>query len=216
MDDAARARRAARGALADVEPDRLRDVIRGRLDDASMTPSVLTLVTARALDPAVDIDAVADRGAGVQLIYEGLRLTRSLVHEEPWSDPDRASAADLDILAADVLVSRGFYVLARTETAEQAVEVVRAFGRDQTRRRDPDADGAPLDRNLEADALELAVAAGATAVGVTPGDDLRAYATGLAETVEGDLPPADAALPETVAERILSLSDGDAAPAADP
>jgi hypothetical protein len=219
MDDAVRARRAAREALTDVGPDRLREVLDDRLADASMTPSVLTLVVARALDPTVDVDAVVERGAGVQLIYEGLRLTRSLVHEEPWAgadvDLESATAADLDILAADVLVSRGFYVLARTETAERAVDVVRAFGRDQTRRRAPGADRRALDRRLEADVLALALAAGTTAVGIAPGEDLLDYASDLAHEFDGDFPPPDTALPETATERILSIAD-DPASAADP
>jgi len=217
MDDAVRARRAATDALADIDPERLREVLRDRLADASMTPSVLTLVSARTLDSAVDIDPLAERAAGVQLIYEGLRLTRVLAHDEPWTDGDAdAERADLDILAADVLVSRGFYLLARTETAERAVEVVRAFGRDQTRRRADDADVNALDRNLEADVFALAVAAGTTAVGVAPSEDLLDYASGLAREFEGELPPPDAALPETTPDRILALTDGDAAPAADP
>jgi len=98
---------------------------------------VLVLVTARAVDPTVDPDTVVDRAAGVQLIYEGLRLTRSVAHEEPWvtaatqeSDID----ADMDVLTADVLVARGFALLACTDAAAAAVEVVRAFGRDQTLR----------------------------------------------------------------------------------
>jgi hypothetical protein len=219
MDNAVRARRAARDALADIEPERLREVLRDRLADASMTPSVLTLLSARTLDATVDPDPIAERAAGVQLIYEGLRLTRTLAHDEPWTDDesDAARRADLDILAADVLVSRGFYLLARTETADRAVEVVRAFGRDQTRRRAADADRETLDRNLEADVFALAVAAGTTAVGVTPGDELLEYAAGLARAFEGDLPPPDAALPETTADRILALAGGDTAPsAADP
>ncbi|MEF8855786.1 MAG: hypothetical protein V5A16_00030 [Haloplanus sp.] len=219
MDNAVRARRAARDALADIDPERLREVLRDRLTDASMTPSVLTLLSGRTLDATVDADPLAERAAGVQLIYEGLRLTRTLAHDEPWADGEDEAArrADLDILAADVLVSRGFYLLARTETAERAVEVVRAFGRDQTRRRAADADRGTLDRNLEADVFALAVAAGTTAAGVEPGDELLDYAAGLARAFEGDLPPPDAALPETAADRILALAGGDAAPsAADP
>jgi hypothetical protein len=216
MDNAVRARRAARDALADIEPERLGELLRDRLDDASMTPSVLTLLSASALDGGVDADSVARRGAGVQLIYEGLRLTRSLAHDEPWTEGgDAAEHADLAILAADVFVSRGFYILARTETAQRAVDVVRSFGRDQTLRREADADRSGLDRNLEADVLALAVAAGATAAGVDPGDDLLAYASGLARGVDGDLPP-PGALPETAPDRILALAGGDAAsPAAD-
>jgi len=218
MDNAVRARRAARDALADIEPERLGEALRDRLTDASMTPSVLTLVSAHALDSTVDLEYVAERGAGVQLIYEGLRLTRTLTHTEPWTDGDDEAArqADLDILAADVLVSRGFYLLARTETAERAVEVVRAFGRDQTRRRDAGADRVALDRNLEADVFALSVAAGTTAVGIEPGDDLLEYAADLAREFDGDLPPPEVALPETTADRVLALAGGDAAPPADP
>jgi len=220
MDNAVRARRAACDAVADIEPERLREVLRARLADASMTPSVLTLLSAHTLDSTVDPDPLAERAAGVQLIYEGLRLTRILAHDEPWADgeTDAARRADLDILAADVLVSRGFYLLARTETAERAVEVVRAFGRDQTHRHgaDADADRAALDRNLEADVFALAVAAGTTAVGVDPGDELLDYATGLAREFEGDLPSPEAALPESTADRIFALAGGDAAPSADP
>jgi len=221
MDNAVRARRAARDALADIEPERLREVLRDRLADASMAPSALALLSARALDSAVDTAPLAERAAGVQLIYEGLRLTRTLAHDEPWVDGEGEAArqADLDILAADVFVSRGFYLLARTETADRAVEVVRAFGRDQTRHHGAgtDADRAALDRNLEADVFALAVAAGTTAVGVAPGEDLLEYAAGLAREFDGDLPPPDAALPDATADRILALADGDAAPsAADP
>jgi hypothetical protein len=216
MDNAVRARRAARDALADVGPERLGEVLRSRLDDASMTPSVLTMLSASALDPTVTADQVAERAAGVQLIYEGLRLTRTLAHDPPWAtgNEDAAQRADLDILAADVFVSRGFYVLARTETAERAVEVVRAFGRDQTRRREVDADATTLDRNLEADVFALAVAAGTTAVGIDPGDELLEYAAGLARSGDGgDLPP-PGALPESTADRILALAGGDATPSA--
>ncbi|MFC7176924.1 DUF7114 family protein [Halosegnis marinus] len=77
--------------------------------------------------------------------------------------------ANVDILAADVLVSRGFFLLARTDAATEAVEVVRAFGRDQTERRDAD-DPAALDDELEVDVLTLALVAGTTAAGETPGD----------------------------------------------
>lgn len=212
MDNAVRARRAARDALADIEPERLGEVLRDRLDDASMTPSVLTMLSARALDPSVDDDQIAERGAGVQLIYEGLRLTRTLAQTPPWADgeDEAARTADLDILAADVFVSRGFYVLARTESAERAVEVVRAFGRDQTRRREATADREALDHSLEEDVFALAVAAGTSAVGVDPSDELLRYATTLAADATGGHLPPPAALPETTAERIAALGSNDA------
>ncbi|SFR62931.1 hypothetical protein SAMN04487947_3041 [Halogeometricum rufum] len=210
MDDAVRARDAAREALDDIEPDRLREVLFDRLDETSMTPGVLTVLSARALDPSVDADAdgLAERAAGVQLIYEGLRLTRTLTHEEPWLTAEEGDIdGDIDILAADVLVSRGFYVLARTDAAKRAVEVVRAFGRDQTLRQGQD-DADTLDRNLEADIFTLSVVAGTTAVGGDAPPALLEYAAELAREcdAEGSLPPATAAFSDATAERIASLS----------
>ena len=213
MDDAARAREAARDALADIEPDQLHAVLHARIGDAAVTPGVLSLVTARALDPSVDLDDVIDRAAGVQLIYEGLRLTRSIAQEEPWKTAATQTAdieADMDVLAADVLVSRGFSLLACTDAAATAVEVVRRFGRDQTLRDRPGVDtvtAVTLDRNLEVDALELAVVAGTTAVGGDPPEELLAYARELAGDCDGEFPPPSCALPEATADRIAAISD---------
>jgi len=196
MDDAARARDTAREALADIGPERLAAVLDDRLAAASMAPGALTMVSARAADSTAAPDAAADRAAGVQLIYEGLGLTRRLADEEPWAgdDPAAAADADLEILAADVLVARGFYLLARTEAAGRAVETVRRFGRDQTRRRAPDADAVALDANLEASVFALAVEAGTTAVGATPPTRLVEHAAGLAREAEGL--PAVGSLPD--------------------
>jgi hypothetical protein len=217
MDDAVRAREAALEALADVEPSALRDVLQDRLADASMTPGVLALLSAQALDPGVAPSGIAERAAGVQLIYEGLRLTRSLSQNEPWArlsetDLEGDLRADLEIVAADVLVSRGFYLLARTEAAERAVETVRSFGADQTRAQSAgESEAAAFDRNLEADVFALGVVAGATAVGADTPDSLLAYAESLARSCdyEGDLPPAAVALPDAAGERIASLSGDD-------
>jgi hypothetical protein len=209
MDDAARAREAAREALADIEPPRLRDALYDRLDDASMAPAVFSLRCARALGRRVDADALAERVAGVQLIYEGLRLTRTLAHDEPWTtaDIDGDIDADLDMLAASVFVSRGFYLLARTDAAGYAVETVRAFGRDQTRRRAPGADAAALDRNLEASVFVLASIAGSSAVGVDAPPALVEYATTLGEGFGDGLPPATTALAETTVDGIAALAN---------
>ena len=218
MDDAVRARRTAREALSDVEPEALRTVIDDRLAEASMTPGALALVSARGPSPEVDPDGVADRAAGVQLIYEGLRLTRTLTRTEPWYDaaadsddyPEADVPADMEILAADVLVSRGFHLLARTDAADRAVETVRAFGRDQTERRAVgDAGGEDLDRNLEADVFELAVVAGTSAGDGDAPTELLSYAQELAheQTYDGELPPATA-LPDSAVDRIASLSRG--------
>lgn len=167
MDEATVTRRAALEAVEDVDPTRLRGRIEDQLEGGSMVPGALTILSVRALADGMAspftsednslLDPVATRAAGVQLIYDGLRLTRALAHDEPWEDGDR-STGDLDVLVADVLVARGFHLLARTEAAAKAVETVQSFGRDQTVRNE--TDDPSLNWNLEADILELAVVAG--------------------------------------------------------
>lgn len=169
MEEVAAVRRAASDATADVVPEELRETIDDHVDAGSTVPGVLTILSAGATGD--DLDAIAERAAGVQLIYEGLRLTRTLVQSDPWTSGNRDDA-DMDILAADVLVARGFYLLARTEAAEAAVGVVRSFGRDQTERETDDRPES-FDRNLEADVLELALIAGSTASGGHPVDAAR-------------------------------------------
>jgi hypothetical protein len=225
MEEVAAVRRAALDAVDDVEPGDLRDRIRARLDDGSMAPGVLAMLSARAAADATGDDtgpstfpaeAAAERGAGVQLIYEGLRLTRALAQDPPWerarsltdgagdaaevdpgSPPENAASppveatdltdVDMAILVADILVARGCYLLARTDAAGDAVATVQAFGSDQTTRR-TEGD-ASLDRNLERDVFELAAVAGTTTVGGAASDSLREYAASLAD--EGPLPLAD-------------------------
>lgn len=210
MEEVAAVRRAALDATADVEPEPLRERIAAHIDEGSMVPGVLTILAARAVADGVPgsiadsdgslVESVANRAAGVQLIYEGLRLTRQLSQDVPWTSGEK-DTGDLAILVADVLVSRGFYLLARSEAADAAVATVRAFGRDQSLRQE--TDDSSLDRNLEADVLELAVVAGTTLDGsVSP--RLREYATGLANG--SPFSDAEAFFPETVAED-LAASD---------
>ena len=210
MEESAAVRQAALDATGDVEPAPLRDRIEARIDAGSVVPGALTVLTARALsDGATRTVAASDgtlaepvgkRAAGVQLIYEGLRLTRELSHEVPWTTGAKDDG-DLAILAADVLVSRGFYLLARSEAADAAVATVRAFGRDQAVGQE--TDDPSLDRNLESDVLELAVVAGAT-IGdrnVTP--RLREYAASLANG--SPFPDADWFFAESVTEEITTF-----------
>jgi hypothetical protein len=222
MDEAVLVRDTARETVADIEPPELGDALTGILTEASVAPGALTLLTARALDSDVALSGIAERAVGVQLIYDGLRITRLLAHTEPWTVAGAETddiAADLDVLSAVVLVSRGFYLLARTETAGRAVAVVQQFGRDQTLRARPDADVDLLDRTLETAVFELAVAAGATAVGGSVDDDLLGLGRGFADGVDTDeLPPADALFSEaTVSEiaRATGVGDGRVPPVAD-
>jgi hypothetical protein len=207
MDDAAVARRSARDALGEIEPEPLRETLDQRLAVASMVPGALTLSTARAFDEQIDVTSLGELAAGVQLIYEGLSLTRQLAHDEPWADdPENDIDADLSVVAADVFVSRGFSLLARTPAAERAVETVRAFGRDQTVREGTD-DAAAIDRNLEVDVFELAVVAGVAAVDASPSEELLAFAAELARSYEGSLPAATELLADSTRDRLDGFSD---------
>ncbi|WP_408959663.1 hypothetical protein [Natrinema sp. 74] len=232
MEKADSCRRAAVEAVADVEPSQLHDYLESVLDRASMLPGTLTIESAAATAaegpiledasrPADAVDSESDdvvtHAAGVQLIYEGLRLTRSLARDEPWTATDAdAGDGDLAILAADILVARGFYLLARTDAAGKAVRTVRSFGRDQTRRTNletstavADADPAAIDANLERDVLELAVLTGAVAVDETPSPRLLAVAEDLADLADSSFPPAAECLADFDARtRDRSLEEG--------
>ena len=211
MEEAAAVRRAASEATADVVPEALRETIDGHVADCSVVPGVLTLLSARAVTGR-DPDGLARQAAGVQLIYDGLQLTRRIAQSNPWAEGGSVAVdgtreeADMAVLAADVLVSRGFYLLARTDAAEDAVAVVRAFGRDQTEREDAADDRTVgLDRRLETDVLELAVTAGVTAAGGGRTDD----AAGLADEFAPDGPhfaAVDAFFDDTRRDRIAALS----------
>jgi hypothetical protein len=196
MEEAEQARAAARDAVADIEPDGLRAVIDEHVASSSMLPGVLTVLSARVVDGSADDEAVTRRAAGVQLIYEGLRTTRDLVADEPWADTDEDDPDDdLDVLAADVLVARGFRLLARTEAAGHAVQTVREFGRHET---DSQEGRAPTSRSLEANVFELAAIAGGTAAGGDTPVALRQYVVGLADNADIPLPDARDTLPAEV------------------
>ncbi|RJX47118.1 DUF7114 family protein, partial [Halonotius pteroides] len=79
MDETAHARAAFSEGIGDIVPEALRKRLEGVLESASMTPGTLTVVTATALDESVDLDTASRRGAGVQMSYEGLRLSRDLI-----------------------------------------------------------------------------------------------------------------------------------------
>lgn len=217
MDNAAATRRAALDAVGDVEPEGLRERIEHHVRAGSMVPGVLTILSVHAVTDGATggatagddslLDAVERRAAGVQLIYDGLRLTRRLASDEPWRTGED-EVADVDVLAADVLVARGFYLLARTDAADTAVETVRAFGHDQTVREVND--DPVLDRNLEADVVRLAIVAGAglREAALSPG------VTELATTLAGEFETESAAgfhevgsLPfEAVVDRLAAVT----------
>lgn len=147
---------------------------------------------------------VEERAAGVQLIYEGLRLTRALADDPPWEGDPPHTDSNIDVLAADVMVARGFSLLACTEAADKAVETVQSFGRDQT---DGQQGRAASPHALEADVFELAVLAGTTALGVEPGDALRSYAANLAASLDDDHPEAPGPISEEVEQAVADAPD---------
>jgi hypothetical protein len=201
MEEASHVRCATREAVQDVDPERFHDAVGAVIEEGSVAPGVLVVLSARAVEESVGFDAVATRAAGTQLIYDGLRLTRTLAHDVPWED--NSGGADIDVLAADVLVARGFYLLARTEAAGSAVETVRNFGRDQTRRPADEA----FDHQLEADVFELAAVAGMTAVDTHPSTECREFVADLARSVEGELPAAAAMFDASVCESLRARAD---------
>jgi hypothetical protein len=87
---------------------------------------------------------------------------------------------------ADVLVARGFSLLARTAVSSEAVETIRRFARDETNRyiERPDSDHA--DRVLEADVFELGIVAGVTATGAHRPVGTHEIAATLAVSVDDD------------------------------
>jgi hypothetical protein len=199
MEEAAALRRAVLDAVRDVVPGSLHEEVTTFVENGSSLPGVLTLLAAEGFGEGAD--ELLEQAVGVQLIYDGLRLTRDLVHEDPWAG-NRKDEGDMAVLAADVMVARGFYLLSRTAAAGAAVEVVRAFGRDQTDRRER-ADPT-LDANLERDTLELAVLAGATAVGADP-PDADGFAADLAE---GASLPGPEGVADRLREQLRTLADG--------
>lgn len=148
-------------SIADIEPRSFNEHLHAVLDDRPLTPAALTVTTGRAIDSTADREQLAELGIGVQLGYEGLRLTRELINEDSWLDDQEATDSDIDVLAAEVLVARGFNILAETGTVTQAVDIVRRFGRNSARAR---AGSKQLDPSLEADIISLAVTTGADCV----------------------------------------------------
>jgi len=191
-------------SLADLEPPAFQSHLRTTIGDISLTPAVLTVRTARALEPSVDEGACALRGAGVQLTYEGLRLTRSILSDEPWSSSGGHTNYYLDLLAAAVLVSRGYYYLADSGVSAEAVEAARRFGRYQTYEQNGDLTEGEC--SLERDFITLAVNAGADLALQTVPASVTAYGENLAR----DIGTAPLAEPESaldgVEERITTLA----------
>lgn len=234
-------REALSKSLADIEPASFRDRLEAVLADQPLTPGVLTVRTAAALDSAVDSDASAMLGAGVQLSYEGLRLTRAIIRsrrddadvpEHLTTDGsgvelaagvgdqgrktltngdsalDESEQYYLDLLAAEVLVSRGFYHLADTGVATQAVEIIRRFGRTQTTELEGEL---AQEQSLEVDVIKLAVNAGADLANVPETPALTSVGEALAAELEAEPLPDPVEALSGVENRILSATNASSA-----
>lgn len=182
MEATATVRDALFESVNDVEPDSFRAELDAVIETAALSPGVLTIRTARTIDPEVSPAVLAQRAAGVVLSYEGLALTRQLAHDEPWATTADTLDEDLALLVAEVLTARGFYELAPTGVATDAVEIARRFGRNQTNEHVAGAE--PQETSLEYDALELAVATGVDLVLEEVPEEFRAYAQSTAATLE--------------------------------
>lgn len=186
-------------AVSDVVPTPFHNRVDRQLQCSAMIAGQLTRLAARALDGDVHPEDLDRRVVAVQLIYEGLKLTRTLARVPPWED-DHASDGDIDVLVADVLVARGFALLARTEAAPEAVETIRGLARDETNRTLERSDSDVTDRALEADVFELSIVAGVTATGADRPTGTSEFATALAESMDDEPTGGDARLSQAVIE----------------
>lgn len=204
MDEGSRARSAAIRAIQDVTPDRLRERLETRLAAAPPAPGEVTIASARhhgTDGPGANAPALA---GAVQQIFVGLRITRELIEMDPWRDHDgRPNDADLEIVAADVLVARGVSRLASTAAAETAVQVVREFGQDQADRLDERSSGTR--RHLEASVLELAIVAGAASSGVPPEGAIRRSIPAGPGIEAGRMPPTVSIVEGTALEPVADI-----------
>ena len=208
MDAAGRVRRAALETLTEIEPPTLAAELKAILREASMVPGLVTIRTAEQLGGGGVTEPVLDRAVGVQLSYEGLRLTRQLIREEHRYDVAEPTEEYLSLVAGEVLVSRGFGELAETPVAGQAIEIVQRFSRNQTV--DYRDDGVPPTApSLEFDVVRLAVDTGATAVLDHVPPFLEEYGRNLAAELERDPLPKSAEVDPRIRSRLEAASPTD-------
>ena len=161
MDAVSRVRAASCRAVEEVEPIRLREIITNQIEGDTPTFGLATIVVSEEVGRTNEEPAILDsKAAGVQLIYEGLRLTQDLVRGNRWKNNEQKLNTDMDLLAADVMVAKGFHLLSHTKAAHKAVETVRTFGITETKWSDKN-DGTPVPHmSLEKNIFELAIIAG--------------------------------------------------------
>jgi hypothetical protein len=190
MDEVGAIADALERSLEEVEPAPFHSRVTAAVGERPLLPGVLTVRVARTVEPTADIQTAATRGAGVQLCYEGLELTRAVLRNRAW-ESEGGTEYQQDLLVAEVLVSRGFHLLARTGVVTDAVAIVQRFGRTQTAL--DDLGHRHEEAPLEVDVLELAVNAGVDLVMDGVPASVRAHSGDIAsELLDYPLPDPDA------------------------
>ena len=151
-----------RAVVADIAPAALRTRILHHLKDDAVSTGPVVRQAAVMAGGAVSTDELDRRVVGVQLIADGLSLLQGLSRDPPW-DHGRKSGADLDLLAAEVMVAKGFSMLADTAAAQQAVTTIHNLAMHESVLAEPDARVRSVPNTLAADLIELGVTAGITA-----------------------------------------------------
>ena len=177
--DAERDVAAMRAAFAKLEPPSLRERTIAHLVDQPMGAGRLVRHSAGTADGRAPQNALQDRVVGVQLIHVGLGLIRELARDPPWEQGD-GDEGNLDALVAEVLVAKGFSLLASTPAASKAVETVQSLARSETARLNGTVTGSPL----EADIFELGVQAGVSAIEAVSPEDLDGVAHRVARRLD--------------------------------
>lgn len=183
------------------------------------------------VESVIDED-VAKRIGAVQLISETIRLRQEQYEQEydgipdkenlpeeddlPWVSGDQAEIeqANKDVLVGEVMCSRGFYLISNTRAAQVAIQVMRAYSRDEMIRQQFDTREVHEEYKLKAkrDVLELAAVAGTTAYGEFPSDEMREFVLDLSseygeEEFEEGIEPS---IPERATpEKLASLHSSD-------
>tara|TARA_B110000263_G_C15196510_1_gene458594 strand:- start:9 stop:659 length:651 start_codon:yes stop_codon:yes gene_type:complete len=161
-------------AVSKVEPSQLKELILNRIDQKPSIFGLITTIIANENAESSDElnQSIDEKAAGVQLIYEGLKLTQELVRDEGWKHEENKLQADLELLAADVMVSRGFNLLSHTPAAKKAVETIRSFGQTESIFSNGLEKNSSSEESLEKDLFELSIITGFYLLNKKPPKDI--------------------------------------------
>ncbi len=119
-------------AVDEVYPEELQQLIAGALERVDRTPALLCLLSGRLASDEPPVESAA----GIEFVHAGLEVTRGILDDaDAWMDVDVDPVReDLDLLAADVLVTMGFDRL--IDDYRRATDVVNTFGASRARHLD--------------------------------------------------------------------------------